>query len=266
MKDEKIQEFLDLCKLKRTELDKARAELKRAKKEEINVELKNEGEMEAIENLLKEKNDLITKALITIFKNNSVIIEGQLSIRQGQFRRFRRHYEVKLLEVKEKVYEYANFLKLTDSEKDVLDFCLKLVDCEDYDEYNGLRRIDDKWDSKELKLPQEICIYENCLDEDDDKEIDDGDRKVYSFRVIELSPKGDITFKKDEINGNDEINMSRDTEAILIAYLKDEINSLREKFNKEVKDVRERLEKEVVDIKDKCGKYLLIASLKEGND
>jgi len=265
MKDEKIQKFLDLCKLKRTELDVARKELKRAKEDEINInlEMKNKGEMELIERLLQEKDELIKTALITLFKNNSVIIEGQLSIRQGQFRRFRGHYEVKLLEVKEKIYEYANFLELTDNEKEVLDFCLKLVDCEDYDEYNGLRDIDSKWKDKTLKLPKEICIYEDYDNEEMDERMDE--RKMYAFNLISLSPKGEIEFFKNEDDSVYSVNMSKDTEAILIAYLKDEINSLREKFDKEVKGERERLEKEVNDIKDKCGKYLLIASLKIGD-
>ena len=251
--NEQIQKYLDVCDQKFNELEKAnkeKAEIVIPQKTEF---IDNKNEMDFIKKYLYQKDDLLKTALVTLFKNNSVIVEGVMSVRNEQFRRYRCQDELGLQDVKETIYDYCNYLKLTSDELEVLDFCLKLVNYEDYDDYRGLRKINDRWERKTHKLKKSIYVF------------DEEDSEFKTLKRIELFPNGDIKFKDDEEKRRYSYNDSLNDEqiAMLTYHYQDEIKSMKDSFDKELKDMRIKLEQEIKEIREKCGKYLLVASLKE---
>jgi hypothetical protein len=149
-KIEKIKAYLENCERMKKELEKIQKE-----KDDIRIPsqtefLPNKNEIDLINKFLIEKEETLKTILAQIFKNNSVIIDGELSLRGGEFRRYRGQYNLGLMEVKQKIYKYANYLKLTEEEKDVLDYCLKLVDYNDFD--RGITNVTERWNDKEKDL------------------------------------------------------------------------------------------------------------------
>lgn len=263
-KIEKIKQYLDLCKVKYDELKEANERKKEIGELPTSKEYLHKNEMDLISKYLEEKDSLIKKILTTLFKNNSVIIEGKLSMRRGEFREFRGHSELSLLEVKERIYNYCNFIKLTDEEKNVLEFCLELVTPLDYESWRGLRQINDKWKAKNKKLKEIFYLF------------NDTESEFKCLNLITLFPNGTIefSFNDDENYDEDEDNSRRsysrrsysdmfnEEEIDLLTYfLQNEINKLKEKFDEEMGEERLRLENEIKGLKDKGGKYLLVASL-----
>jgi len=253
--NEAIQKYLDLCEQKFKELevvDKEKNKVTIPRKEDF---LTNKNEMDLIKKYLVEKDELLNTALVTLFKSNSVVIDGVLSIRKDEFRKYRGQYKLGLQDVKEIVYEYCNYLTLKEEEKEILDFCFKLVTYDDYDDYRGLRDINNRWESKAHDLGKNYYIF----DKDDDS--------FKSFRVINLYPDGNIEFTREENGSRYRYGRSSFDEeqlAMLIYNFKDEIKGMKESFDTDLKDMRIKLEGEVKDIREKCGKYLLVASLKSG--
>jgi len=252
--NEQIQEYLELCEQKYNELEVANEE-----KDKIIIPpktdfLTNQNEMDLIKKYMIEKDDLLKKSLITLFKNNSVIISGVLSIRNNEFRRYRGQYKLELQEVKKIIYDYCNYLKLTEEEKEILDFCFKLVNYEDYSDYGGLRSINERWETKTYKLSKIHYVY--------DKES----KEFKSFNIIELYPDGKIKFKIVDDNTYDTYDeFDEEQTNMLIYHFQDKIKGLKDSFDNDLKDIRVRFESEIKNIREKCGKYLLVASLKSGD-
>ena len=254
--NEEIKKYLDICEKKFKELEVADEEKNKLVIPQKADFLANKNEMDLIKKYLSEKDEILKVALVTLFKNNSVIIEGVLSIRNNEFRRYRAQYKMELQEVKRIIYDYCNYLKLTEEEKEILDFCLKLVNYDDYDTYSGIRNINNRWEEKKCKLDKEYYLF--------DKESDE----FKSFKVIALCPDGDIKFETNEESDRYSYRDSFKEEQMnmLIYYFRDKIKEMKDSFDEDLKEVRVRLESEIKDIREKCGKYLLVASLKMGDN
>jgi len=253
-----IKEYLELCEQKHNELGIANKEIEKITIPPKTDFLANTSEMDLIKKYFEEKDGLLRTALITLFKSNSVIIPEVLSIRNGEFRRYRGQYKLELQEVKKIIYEYCNYLKLTEEEKEILDFCLKLVNHEDYDEYRGLRDVNNRWENKKYKLEKRYYLF--------DKDSDN----FKAFKIIELYPDGKIEFKDDSDDESYPLSIRYRTSgffedeqiSMLIYHFQDEIRGMKESFDKELIDIRIKLESEIKIIREKCGKYLLVASLR----
>jgi len=255
-----IKKYLETCKEKFNEINKIREEVNKIKIPDKKDYLQSKNEMDFIQKYMKEKEDILKIVLATLFKNNSVVIEGNLSLRNGLFKEYRQQNECSLANVKTIIYRYANYLKLNDEEKNVLDFCLKIIDYNEYDEYRGLRSLNDMIDKKQIKLGEINYIL-------------DDEKSFKSFEVIELYPNGDIEFVDDEANNGsrkrrysyyNSDNFTDEEREMLVFHFKDEINKMKNSFDKELIEMRLKLEKDIAEIKEKCGKYLLVASLGVG--
>ena len=247
--NKQIKEYLDLCEQKYKELliaDEEKDKLVIPPKSDF---LTNKNEMDLIKKYLNEKDDLLKTSLLTLFKSNSVIVEGVLSVRNGGFRVYRGQYNLELPKVKSIIYDYCNYLELTEEEKDILDFCLKLVTYDDYSEYGDLLGLNSLCENRGYDLDKPHFLF------------DKDEKSFKSFQRIEVYPNGDIKFLT--IDGDDYNNyLDEEQKEILIYHFQEHIKEMRISFDKELKERRIRLENEIKDIREKCGKYLLVASLR----
>jgi len=244
-KNKQIQEYLDLCEEVFTKLKKANSfEVK-----ETEVEIRSKEEVDLIQKYLTEKDNLLYKVLVALFKNNSVVIKEKLSLRNGEFRQYRGQYKINLNDVKKIINEYCAYLDLNENELDVLELCLGFVTDEDYESWRGLRDITEIWKDKEYKLPKEITIFQT-----DDEE----DNNFITIEKISINAKGNVAFNSKYRYSS---SLNDKNEKRLICYFKEEIGELKKQYNNEMRESRERLEKEIKTIKEQCGKYLLVASL-----
>lgn len=251
--NKQIQEYLDTCEQSYKDLIVADKEKNKVIIPQKSSFLTDKNEMDLIKKYMIEKDEILKTALVTLFKSNSVIIEGVLSIRNQEFRRYRERDKLDLNNVKEIIYNYCNYLNLTEDEKEVLDFCLKLVRIEDYDSWRGLRSINDIWDNKTHKLDKKYYIFDK--DEEEFK----------SFEEIELYADGDIKFVEEEHKSTRYRDYFNEEQQDMLVYqFQNEIKGMKDSFDKELKVTRVKLEKEIEEIKIKCGKYLLVASLRSG--
>jgi len=251
MKTQELKEYFDFCEKIKKELE---AKEKTAQEKAIITETKKR-DMDLFNSCQIEKESMLKSILANLFKNNSVIIEGELSLRNGEFKRFRQHYSISLNEAKKIITEFANYLKLNEEELKVLDICLDLIHDEDYEGgwREVIRGLNDRFKSKGIDIPN------TCLFQSQTNQIYQSKPSLINCSKIIVNPDGKVEFWNEQ-----QTELTIENYNLLFYFFQEEIDNLNKEFDKEIQTELERTKKEIEILKEKCGKYLLVASLKKG--
>jgi hypothetical protein len=202
--------------------------------------------------LLNEKMTLLSKILPTLFKDNSVIIDGVLSLRRGDFYEYKCQYNYGLGRVKDKLINNIQSVKIDKANLDILEYVLSKINDTDFisrygdNEINGVNKRYSKLKYKFKEIPFLVG------DEDNYGEL----KKLNGF---EISPNGNFSVNKSGYGGGE-----RENKIIEIFAIR-QIKAVEEYYRRKIQSEVQRLKDEIKEIKEKCSKQLLIASLKTGN-
>jgi len=231
-------------------------------------------------NKIKElKNEKEKKILIILGQMfNGVIVPEKLSIRRGEFYRYRCQYSLNLESVKQELLNNLHSVgeKITNTKNlDILEFCLN--------EWNDKKDSDDDWRSDDER--KDYSFKEIQIIEDDDLKRDDEEIENIEFikiNGVSIFNNGKIKFfhlKNQEDDDYDDGDDDDDDKKYkkyhrlqlhnhkeLLKKYDEEITKISKEYNDKLDEEIDLREKDLKTIKEKGSHLLISAELQKGND
>jgi len=232
-------------------------------------------------NKIKElKNEKEKKILIILGQMfNGVIVPEKLSIRRGEFYRYRCQYSLNLESVKQELLNNLHSVgeKITNTKNlDILEFCLN--------EWNDKKDSDDDWRSDDER--KDYSFKEIQIIEDDDLKRDDEEIENIEFikiNGVSIFNNGKIKFfhlknqeDDDYDDGDDDDDDNKKYKKYhrlqlhnhkeLLKKYDEEITKISKEYNDKLDEEIDLREKDLKTIKEKGSHLLISAELQKGND